>query len=451
MRYEKKVVLLQSETCENNMKKIIAALLLLLPALAWGQTDFILLKGHVVCNKKGVPYATIQLKGTSKGVTCNDAGEYIMKVPVENRNDTIMIRSVGYNTLETTVEKLSSIHKIELTESMVVLKEVKVSDFKNARSMLSAAVARISQNYHQEASKSTYFYRDWRAVEGELFLFDEAVMLLERVGYAHFDDKTAFRFSTEERELESDYKTLLKHRLLVYDRKLVKEKTGLESGTNRMMEYADNEEFFDPVYTPHANYLLSKYMLKNIRFAPIKEFEDNGETFYQLRFDIPIKSLRGEYIIRKKDLAIVKIVSAMPPKSRRPRAEEVWANIFYNRLTVEADSSRWNYDVRDGHYTLTRYYNYKVYRLAAHNRNHDDKSETWQLCTDWVLTDFSTHDSTIYEGDTLSAMPMPIGAAFGGSYYNADYWGQYNSVVIDTLPLRLLMEKLEKIHSNESQ
>ena len=107
--------------------------------------------------------------------------------------------------------------------------------------------------------------------------------------------------------------------------------------------------------------------------------------------------------------------------------------------------------MRDGHYTLTRYYNYKVYRLAAHNRNHDDKSETWQLCTDWVLTDFSTHDSTIYEGDTLSAMPMPIGTAFGGSYYNADYWGQYNSVVIDTLPLRLLMEKLEKIHSNESQ
>ncbi|MBR1835490.1 MAG: carboxypeptidase-like regulatory domain-containing protein [Bacteroidales bacterium] len=433
------------------MRKIIVALLLLLPALAWGQTDFILLKGHVVCHGKGIPYATLQLKGTSKGVTCNDAGEYMMKVPVEHRGDTMTIRSVGYQPIEATVEKLSSIRKIELSESLVVLKEVKVSDFKSGRSLLKAAVAKIPQNYHQESTQSTYFYRDWRAVDGELFLFDEAVMLLERIGYAHFDNKKSFLFSTEERELESDYKTLLKHRLLVYDRKLVKEKTGLESGTNRMLEYADNEQFFDPVYTPQANYLLADHVLKRIRFAPIKEFEDNGVTFYQIRFDIPTGSMRGEYIIRKSDLAIVKIVSAMAPKSRRPRSEEVWANIFYNRLTIEADSSLWNYDVRDGHYTLTRYYNYRIYCLSAQKRNHIDKTESWQLCTDWVLTDFSKQDSTIHNGDTLGIEPMPIGKAFGGSYYNSDYWGQYNSVVIDTLPLRLLLEKLNNTHSHENQ
>lgn len=431
------------------MKKIVASLLLLLPALVWGQTDYVLLKGHVVCKGKGVPYATLQLKGTSKGVTCNNAGEYMMKVPIEHLNDTMMIRSVGYLPREEAVERLSSTHKIELTESLVVLKEVKVSDFKSGRSLLKAAIAKIPQNYHQEASQSTYFYRDWRAVDGELFLFDEAVMLLDRIGYAHFDDKKAFRFSTDERELESDYKTLLKHRLLVYDRNLVKEKTGLESGANRMLEYADNEEFFDPVYTPQANYLLADQVLKRIRFATIKEFEAGGEAFYQLRFDIPMNSMRGEYIIRKSDLAIVKIVSARAPKSRRPKAEEVWTNIFYNRLTFEVDSSLWNYDVRDGHYTLTRYYNYRIYRLDAQKRNHVDKTLSWQLCTDWVLTDFTKQRSSIHQGDTLGTEPMPIRAAFGGSHYNADYWGQYNSVVIDTLPLRLLQEKLNKTHSNE--
>ena len=159
---------------------------------------------------------------------------------------------------------------------------------------------------------------------------------------------------------------------------------------------------------------------------------------------------RYEYTIRKRDLAIVQIKSVQTTRSERWHPSGDWVNWEYNRLTFDKDSSLWSYDVRDGHYTLTRYYNYKLYHLSPRRSDKESEPQWWQSCVDWTLTDFSLSD-TVSRGDTIVVRPQTLQGAFGASDNAPSFWGRYNSVVADTLPLRLLLEKLQKIHTYENK
>ena len=432
------------------MKRLCFPLFVVLALSTWAQKDYIALSGRVTCGSKGVPYATLQLAGTSLGVSCNETGEYELRVPLGTEKDTVVVRCMGYSTAHKTVRELMRSGRVKLEEHAVVLKEVAISDYRYPRDLLEAAVGRIAENYHGDSSYSTFFFRDWRAVDNELYLFDEAVIRMKRAGYSEYVDKSSYRFRADEREMPTDYKMLLKHRLLVYDRQLLVDKTGRQNGASEMLEYDDNESFFDPVYAPQASLLFNRRMMEVHRFAAMSEFENNGEKYYYLESKILGGNCRYEYTIRKRDLAIVQIKSVQTTRSERWHPSGDWVNWVYNRLTFDKDSSLWSYDVRDGHYTLTHYYNYKLYHLSPRKNDQESEPQWWQSCVDWTLTDFSLSD-TATRGDTIVVRPQTLQGAFGASDNAASFWGRYNSVVADTLPLRLLLEKLQKIHTYENK
>ena len=146
-----------------------------------------------------------------------------------------------------------------------------------------------------------------------------------------------------------------------------------------------------------------------------------------------------EFTIRKSDLAIVRITSTKK-NTKAPAPAEAWVNTYFNRLTIDVDTSSWTYDVRDGRYTLTHYYNNRSFRLSSSRQGYKDETQQWQECVDWTLTDFTPGE--INQQDIIAVKRQSIASAFGESDYNTDFWGHYNSILIDTLPLRLLREKL---------
>lgn len=148
-----------------------------------GQEVRTVLRGKVVCQGRGVPYATLQLEGSSIGVASNDAGEYEMRVPKGREWDTVVVRSVGFVARRLTVGEMERSGEVRLEEQAVTLREVEVKRYRTAQHLLEAAVRRMDSNYCQQTGWSTFFYRDWRAVDGELFLFDEAVLNVKRKGF----------------------------------------------------------------------------------------------------------------------------------------------------------------------------------------------------------------------------------------------------------------------------
>ncbi len=418
----------------------------LLATTAMQAQDVISLRGRVTSKGKGVPYTTLQLQGTSIGVACNDNGDYEMKLPVNCKSDTIIIRSIGHLSLKTTVDHLQKNGNIHLKAQAIELKTVIVTDYSSARHLLNEVVAHIGRNYHQRTSWSTFFYRDWRTVDGELYLFDEAVMSVRRCPYSRYADKRGYRLDPAQREMESNLKTLLRHRLVVYDRELLESKIDKPQGCDQMLAYADDEDFFDPVATPQASYALASRLLKEHSFESLKEFSADGEHYYLVRSVGPCRTPKDrvgyEYTIRKRDLAIVRLVTTKQPV-RHKAPQNAWVNVYFSSMYVEADSSVWTYDVRDGHYTLTRYYNSKSYRLESKGRGNDDKVQRWRQCRDWIITDFSLTSPDSKE-QPIAVIPQTLAGAFGSSDYSSDFWGRYNYIPIDKLPLSLLNKKFNR-------
>lgn len=393
-----------------------------------------------------MPYATLQVVGTSMGVSCNDAGEYVLRLPLGSEGDTVVVRSVGHEPARRTVAELLRKGNIRLREQSIELKEVRVKSYRKASQLIKDAVARIDSNYHRRTFYSTFFCRDWRTLDDELYLYDEAVMNVRHTGYQWYADKRVYRFERGVRELEGNGKRLLRHRLLVYDRHQLEQTLSNRDGIDEMMGYDDNETLFDPVATPQATYMLARRIIRYHKFEPIREFRWDGELYYQIRSVGPGRLANGkvhyEYLIRKRDLVIVRITSSLE-RVGQMAPQDAWVNPWYTWLTFDVDTSAWEYDLRDGRYTLTHYYNYRQFHLGSKGRGHDGEMQHWRQCLDWRLTDFS-HSPDTLAGDELDVLPQTLSGAFGASDYSADYWGRYNSIPIDTLPLRLLKDKYKR-------
>lgn len=424
----------------------IAVLLIMLLAAAHvrGQQDnLMVVRGRVLSDGNPVPYATMQLMGTSVGVTCNSAGEYELRLDKRHSRDTLTVRSLGYMTEHVAIARLLKKADIVLTSKAIELKTVSVSDYGDARHLLLAVVERIKANYHQRTTLSTFFYRDWRTIDGELYLFDEAVMAVSRCPYSQYADKRFYRLNPDEREMESNQKRMLRHRLVVCDLKLLRSKIIKERGSQQMLTYSDDEDFFDPVATPQASYSLANRMLRQHKFEPLRCFASDGEDYYLVHSVGPCRTPKAhvvnEYIVRKRDLALVRLTTTTQPLRRRAPTE-AWVNWYFNQMHIEADQSVWTYDVRNGHYTLTRYSNMKTFRLESSGNGHDGQTQSWQHCHEWTLTDFCDTVDNGY-GIAIPVEPQALPGAFGISDFSSDFWGAYNTIPLDSVPAQLLRAK----------
>lgn len=430
------------------MKRRSLSFVLLLVALsgAMKAQEVLVLKGRVVDGRNGVPYATLQLAGGTIGVCCNDQGDYELKVPPEHFGDSVLVRSVGYVSARFSVSDLQRRSRIRLRNQPIELKEVDVSRYRHGLDLMLDVLRSLDHNFRQDTTYSTFFYRDWRAVDDEIYLFDEAVMEVERSPYSQYAAKRSHNFKSPFREMETNYKTILRHRLLVSDRSLLKQKVGKEDGIDEMMQYADEELFYDPAAAPNASYGLSKEMLMRQTFKTLLEFDDGDEGYYLVRSTGMSRLSREtnyEYVVRKRGLALVRITSWVAKPIRKIAPEEAWVKPWFTHMTVEADSTTWLYDERDGKLTLARYFYTTTLRLTSQGRGHDGEEQAWRHSVDWTLTSLSSLPAAI-GGETLDSRPMALDRAFGQSDFTPAFWGDYNTIPIDSYVVELLEKKLLK-------
>ena len=83
---------------------IIFGLLALTTQTAYTQTDstlFYQVKGKIVDRNTGdpVPSASIFIAGSSIGTVANMEGEFLLKIPLNYKNDSVVISSMGYESL----------------------------------------------------------------------------------------------------------------------------------------------------------------------------------------------------------------------------------------------------------------------------------------------------------------------------------------------------------------
>ncbi len=117
--------------------------------------------GRVSDSKTGVPlpYASLGIGHKSIGVISNKDGIFVIRLPADLVNDTLVVSYMGYQARKIPVTDLKSFQTIGLQRKIVSLPEILIRTV-SADVLVKKAVARIPDNYFRGAYTYRGFYRE---------------------------------------------------------------------------------------------------------------------------------------------------------------------------------------------------------------------------------------------------------------------------------------------------
>ena len=242
------------------------------------------LYGQVVDeNDDPIPYAHIQLKGTTLGTITNGEGLFTLYIPSEYSTlNTIQISSIGYKPREITISK--EFEKIYLREDIVELREVSITPRDYARELIEQAINQIPKNYASSQYQLKGFLREkafWKSSGRQMPLYiAESVIESFKASYTKEHDKGKVR--------------------MIEGRKFTNE--GID--TLRM-------RFYGGPHHPHRFDVVAarKEFLKkpaNFQFEIIDTTRYSDLNLYEIRFNHKRGSPSGEVFVLDSTFAIVK-------------------------------------------------------------------------------------------------------------------------------------------------
>lgn len=161
------------------------------------QAQKITLSARVQDNTTGepLPFASVGIKGKSTGTITNLQGDFDFHFPTELRNEILVVSMLGYENFEAPIWSLldGKVTVIPMVASTTMLHEVQVMDSLSGGEILSAALAKIDQNFPSEPFLMNGFYRDVKQVGGTYIALLEAAVKIYDDSYAEPRNKTKLR------------------------------------------------------------------------------------------------------------------------------------------------------------------------------------------------------------------------------------------------------------------
>ena len=148
--------------------------------------DRAFLKGRVVDKRSGkpLPYATIALLETSLGSISNQQGEFSFKLPLDLPDPMMVVSYMGYRNMVLPVTyPVEEELEIGMEKELVPLQEV-IIRYTDPVKLLQEAIQRIPENYLDEHSTMTAFYRESVKRNEHCMVYSEAVLDVAKVPYS---------------------------------------------------------------------------------------------------------------------------------------------------------------------------------------------------------------------------------------------------------------------------
>ncbi|MEM7298434.1 MAG: carboxypeptidase-like regulatory domain-containing protein, partial [Bacteroidota bacterium] len=141
------------------------------------------LKGQVIGakNREALPFATIRIKGTSKGTIANADGIFELKESTSDQ--TILISFIGYKNAELSIHELGKeLTQIELEEDVIALSEVEINPI-DPVDVLSESLSKIRDNYPTDPFLYRTYYRELVKLDSSFIKFADAASDIYSPGY----------------------------------------------------------------------------------------------------------------------------------------------------------------------------------------------------------------------------------------------------------------------------
>lgn len=133
--------------------------------------------------EKPLSFATIALLGTSQGSITNLQGEFSFKLPLNLQDPMLVISYMGYKSMLYPVSyPIEDEIEIGLEKELIPLQEV-IIRYSDPAKLLREAIRRIPENYLDDHSSMTAFYRESVKRNEHCMVYSEAVLDVAKAPY----------------------------------------------------------------------------------------------------------------------------------------------------------------------------------------------------------------------------------------------------------------------------
>ena len=250
--------------------------------------DRSLLKGRVVDSRSGkpLPYATLALYGTSLGSISNQEGEFSFKIPTKLSDPMLIVSYMGYKNLLLPVGyPLDESQLIKLEKEMIPLQEV-IIRIADPELLLTEAIQRIPDNYLEDHSTMTAFYRESVKRNDHCMVYSEAVLDVAKGPYTRMGNKDQLRIQ-KQRKISD---------LSAEDTVMIKLRSGIFTSFNL------------DVIKNRPDFLLDDFASRyDLEFTDMMSYRDQLVYVISFRQKPSISDLlfQGQIYLAQEDLAIV--------------------------------------------------------------------------------------------------------------------------------------------------
>ncbi len=143
-------------------------------------------KGEVLDSQTNNPlvFANIALEGSNISTVTNTEGKFLLKVPENTSNANVLVSFLGYKTKIIPLNQMrANKNKIELDVSVTRLAEVNVTIPKSAEKLVRQTLDRKGENYFNDATLMTAFYRETIKKRKRNISLSEAVVNIYKTPY----------------------------------------------------------------------------------------------------------------------------------------------------------------------------------------------------------------------------------------------------------------------------
>ena len=366
-------------------------------------------KGEVVDgqNNKPLVFATLTLEGSNISTITNTEGKFLLKIPTSIKQGNIIVAFLGYKTSVIPLDQLKeNNNKIALAVSITKLDEVNVVIPKNARNLVKETLRKKGENYFEDPTLMTAFYRETIKKRKKNVSLSEAVVNIYK----------------------SSYSSGQKDAVQLYKARKSTDYSKLDTLALKLQGGPFNALYVDIMKYPE--YIFNEVTMDNYDFSFERTTRINDKLIYVINFkqrdDIIDPLYMGKLFIDAQNKILTSAIYSLNITDKekaskmfvrkKPRNARVYPVEIAYRVDYREKNGRW-------------YYGYSNV-LLEFKINWDKKlfNSVYSMSAEMAVTDWEKNigGDVPKNKDRLKSSIILSEAAVG--FTDPDFWGEYNII-----------------------
>ena len=366
-------------------------------------------KGEVIDqdSKKALIFATLAVEGTNISTITNTEGDFILKIPESVNDGTVIVSFLGYESKNILLSDLSADkNKIELSVSVTQLSEVNINAPKDAAALVRQALARKGDNYFDDPTLMTAFYRETIKKRRKNVSLSEAVVNIYK----------------------TPYNSLRRDAVELYKARKSTDYSKLDTVALKLQGGPFNALYVDIMKYPE--YIFAEGSIDDYRFAFSRSTRIKDRLIYVIKFDqkqsIDIPLYKGELFIDVENKTLTSAVYTLNITSKekaarlfvrkKPANVDVWPTDVGYRVDYREKNGKWYYGYSNVLLTFKVDWKDKLF------------NSVYTMTAEMAVTDWEKNltGELPKSKERLKKSIILSDEAIGFS--DPDFWGQYNII-----------------------